>query len=151
MKAFRIARTEFCDDSGEGARRYGGRWNLAGQPALYASSSVSAGLLERLTIDPELFSAERYVLYSVQEFIIPEHFVYYTSPGELPDGWDAVPAGPASQQYGTNLLRKAMACFAVPSVVDRSSLNYVMNPLSPDFLKITWRVYPLRLDQRIVR
>jgi RES domain-containing protein len=151
MKAFRVARTEYCDGTGEGAKRYGGRWNLPGWPALYASSSVSAGLLERLTIDPELFSAERYVLYSVQEFSIPDVYIYTPSFTELPSGWDAVPAGPVSQQYGTKLLRSNIVCFAVPSVVDKSSLNYVINPLAPDFSKITWQVYALRLDQRIVR
>ncbi|MDL5049230.1 RES family NAD+ phosphorylase [Oscillatoria amoena NRMC-F 0135] len=151
MRAYRIARTEFCDVSGEGAKRYGGRWNLPGQPALYACSSVSAGLLERLTIDPELFSAERYQVYSIMEFQIPDKLIYQPGLSELPDRWDSVPAGLASQQFGASIFQKGMMCFGVPSVVDRSSVNYVINPLAPEFSQLKWQVYPLRLDQRIVR
>ncbi|HMQ00928.1 MAG TPA: RES family NAD+ phosphorylase, partial [Cyclobacteriaceae bacterium] len=48
---YRIARTEFCDLSGEGAKQFGGRWNLPGYAAVYAGSSVASALLERLTVD----------------------------------------------------------------------------------------------------
>ncbi|MCK6617850.1 MAG: RES family NAD+ phosphorylase [Cyclobacteriaceae bacterium] len=151
MKAYRIARTMFCDGSGEGAKRFGGRWNSAGIPALYASNSVASGLLERLTVDPELFAAERYVVYSVQEFTMPENLIFFPELNRLPTGWDSLPAGKASQRYGDELLAKGVVSFAVPSVVDRTSVNYVINPLAADFRKIVWKVYPLKLDQRIVR
>ena len=76
MMGYRIARTEFCDLKGEGAKQFGGRWNLPGYAAVYASSSVSSALLERLTIDPELFASERYVLYSVMEIDCPDVLIY---------------------------------------------------------------------------
>jgi RES domain-containing protein len=151
MKAFRIALTEFCDDSGEGAKRYGGRWNSPGKPALYASSSIASGLLERLTVDPELFSSERYVIYSIMEFNIPDKLIVQPAVTQLPKGWDVVPAGLVSQQFGDERLRNGITCFVVPSVVDRSSVTYVLNPLAPEFPKVKWSVYPLKLDQRIVR
>lgn len=151
MKIYRIALTKFCDDSGEGAKRYGGRWNLPGYPALYGCNSVSAALLERLTIDSELFSSERYRHYSVMEFGCDDSLIYTPTVRELPDRWDSIPFTKASQQFGTDQLRQGTACFDVPSVVDVTSLNAVINPLSPAFSKIRWRVYPLTLDQRIVR
>jgi len=151
MIIYRIARTEFCDTTGEGAKRYGGRWNVPGTPALYGSSSVSSALLERLTIDPELFAAERYILYSVMEFACPDQFVYQPKVKELPQGWDAIPPQHASQHFGSTLLKTGTVCFAVPSVVDKSSLNFVLNPEAPNFRKIRWKLYPLQLDQRIVR
>jgi len=42
-------------------------------------------------------------------------------------------------------------CFGVPSVVDKSSLNFIINPMSRDFDKIDKRILPLSLDQRIIR
>jgi RES domain-containing protein len=151
MKVYRIALTQYCDTSGEGAKRYGGRWNLPGVPALYGGSSVSSSLLERLTIDSELFASERYVLYSIMEFDIPDELVFVPKPGELPKDWNAIPPRSASQEYGTNLLQKGLLCFGVPSVVDKSSLNLVVNPLSENFSDVSYKVYFLDLDQRLIR
>ena len=78
MKVYRLALTQYCDLSGEGAKIYGGRWNLPGNPAIYAGASISASLLERLTIDSELLSSERHLLYSVMEFSIPDPLIYFT-------------------------------------------------------------------------
>lgn len=150
MIIYRVARTEFCDASGEGAKKYGGRWNHPGYPALYGSSSVSAALLERLTIDPELFSAERYVLYSIMEIHCAEKFIIKPQIRTLPQGWDAIPASKVSQDFGTRLLESGVLCFAVPSVVDKTSLNFVLNPLAKDFDKLVKKVYLLNLDPRIV-
>ena len=151
MKVYRIALTRYCDASGEGAKLYGGRWNLPGNPALYGSASISSALLERLTVDSELLSSERYVNYSVMEFEISEDFVIVPKQDELPTDWDKIPPVYASQEYGTNLLKSGMLCFGVPSVVDQSSLNFVINPLSDKFNSVTFDIYSLKLDQRIVK
>lgn len=149
MTIYRIAKTEFCDISGEGAKLYGGRWNLPGIAVLYGSSSVSSALLERLTIDSELFSSDRYILYSVMEFECPDKLVYKPSVEELPGGWDAIPLQKSSQQYGTRLINSGVVCFAVPSVVDKTSLNFVINPLAKKFKEISIKIYPLEIDNRI--
>jgi RES domain-containing protein len=151
MKIYRIARTEFCDISGEGAKRYGGRWNPPGLPVLYGSSTIATALLERLTIDPEMFSAERYVLYSVMEFDCPDRLVFIPPFNKLPEGWDAIPAERCSQQFGADLIQSGVVCFAVPSVVDKTSLNYVINPLAKEFERLLIKVYPLELDKRVVK
>ena len=151
MKVYRIALTKYCDASGEGAKLYGGRWNLPGIPALYGSSSVSYSLLERLTIDAELFSSERYLLYAVMEFEIPNKWLHIPSEDALPLEWDAIPPKAASQQFGSELLRSGLLCFGVPSVVDPSSLNFIINPLSDKFDAINYKTYPLQLDHSIVR
>lgn len=151
MKIYRIAHAAYCDTKGEGAKRYGGRWNLPGHPALYAGASISISLLERLTIDPELFTSERYRLYSVMEMDIPKNLIITPEVRSLPKDWDAIPAPQATQAYGTNLLKSGILCFSVPSVVDKTSLNFVVNPLSQHFHHVGIKTYPLQLDQRIVR
>lgn len=151
MTIYRIARTVFCDTSGEGAKKYGGRWNHTGYPALYGSGSIASALLERLTIDPEIFSADRYMLYSVMEIYCPARSILHPRLMDLPIGWDAIPFLKASQDFGTRLLQKDVLGFRVPSVVDKTSLNFVLNPLSKDFGKLAIKVYRLKIDARIVR
>lgn len=151
MKVFRIALTQYCDASGEGAKRFGGRWNLPGHSAIYAGAIIASSLLERLTIDPELFASDRYVKYSVMEINLPAEHIFTPSLGELPAGWNLIPATKSSMNYGAGLLQSGLLSFAVPSVVDPSSLNYVINPLSPKFNLIKYRVYPLPLDKRLIR
>jgi RES domain-containing protein len=150
MKIYRIARTEFCDSSGEGAKRYGGRWNLPGYAVLYGSGTIASALLERLTVDPELFAAERYLFYSVMEFDCPDRLLVKPSIDELPEDWDAIPFQKSSQLFGTQLIQSGVVCFAVPSVVDKTSLNYVINPMAKKFGSLTRKVYPLKLDLRII-
>lgn len=151
MKVYRLALTQYCDLSGEGAKIYGGRWNLPGFPAIYAGSSISASLLERLTIDSELLSSERYIRYSVMEFSIPEPLIFIPEKKDLPLDWNQIPAVRSSMEFGANLLKSGITCFAVPSVVDPSSLNFVINPLSEKFHTLEYRIYRLELDKRILR
>lgn len=151
MRIYRIAVTKYCDASGEGAKLYGGRWNFPGNPALYGSASLSSALLERLTVDSELLSSERYVIYSVMEFEISDDLVVVPKLGNLPTGWDKIPPIQASQEYGSNLLKSGILCFGVPSVVDQTSLNFVINPLANKFSSVLIDVYPLKLDQRILK
>lgn len=151
MRVYRIALTKYTDLSGEGAKLYGGRWNLAGYPAIYAGSSISSSLLERLTIDPELFSSNRYVLYSVMEINLPEELIYFAKIEDLPSKWDHIPSTLASQMFGTEFLKSGNLCFAVPSIIDPTSRNFVINPQSKDFPSIKSKIYPLKLDERIIR
>jgi RES domain-containing protein len=151
MKVYRLALTEYCDTTGEGAKIYGGRWNLPGTPAIYAGSSVSASLLERLTIDPELLSSERYIRYSVMEISIPDQLILTPKSHDLPLDWNHIPAVRASMEFGTAFLKSGVLCFAVPSVVDPSSLNYVVNPLSEKFSFVEFKIYSLELDKRLLR
>ena len=48
--AWRIVQTHVADHafSGEGARRYGGRWNSKGHAVVYTSGSISLAILEIL-------------------------------------------------------------------------------------------------------
>ncbi len=151
MIVYRIALTHYNDTSGEGAKRYGGRWNFPGYPAIYAGSSISSCLLERLTIDPELFSSDRFIHYSVMEISIPDELLFSTKIGDLPINWNQLPPSRASQEFGTKLLSSETLCFSVPSVVDPSSLNFVINPLSEKFHLLNFKTYLLKLDKRIVK
>src|ERR1017187_9456641 len=48
MRIWRICRERYADEafSGQGARRFGGRWNSRGVPMVYASSSLALAAIE---------------------------------------------------------------------------------------------------------
>ena len=48
MRIWRICRARFADEafSGQGARRFGGRWNSPGVPMVYSSSSLALAAME---------------------------------------------------------------------------------------------------------
>lgn len=55
MRVWRICRAQFAAEafSGEGARRFGGRWNSRGVPMVYASSSLALAAIELFVhLDP---------------------------------------------------------------------------------------------------
>lgn len=54
-------------------------------------------------------------------------------------------------EFGTQLIQSGIVCCEVPSVVESTSYNYLINPMANDFAKIQWEVYSLKLDPRIVR
>src|SRR5580698_225114 len=57
MKVWRICRERYAADafSGEGARRFGGRWNSRGVPMVYCSSSLALAAIELFVhLEPNL-------------------------------------------------------------------------------------------------
>ena len=46
MFVYRLASRKYPPNNSEGARTYGGRWNMAGTPAIYASTTRSLAALE---------------------------------------------------------------------------------------------------------
>ena len=117
MEAWRICRRSYADLSGEGARRYGGRWNRRGTPVVYLAEHPALAVLEvlvHLDIPPELLP-EDYVLLRAELSLWPE-----TPPFDQPYNPEAV--GNAWLRTGeTALLR-------VPSVLVPHSFNLLLNP-----------------------
>ena len=120
---------------GEGARRYGGRWNPVGVRVVYTSESISLAALEALVhVDPPE-APEDLVVIPVD---IPNDMgiTEVTSRG-LPGGWRSSPGPPRLQQVGLNWVRTGQtAVLSVPSVVVPEERNYLMNPAHPDFARI---------------
>lgn len=133
---WRITTRRFADQafSGEGARLYGGRWNRVGQSVIYTAESRSLALLEMLVQDEPLRA--RYVL-------IPAHLPETVSMevldnSVLPRDWRTPAGRQALQSLGGEWLRQSRSCvLAVPSAVVPAELNFLINPLHPDFKRIS--------------
>jgi RES domain-containing protein len=130
MVTARFAETAF---SGEGARRYGGRWNRKGIPLVYTAGSQSLAMLEMLVQDQPLRA--RYVMIPAE---IPAALeIEQLDLGRLPSDWrdPAAVEGPRAigSEWAAGL---ASAVLAVPSAVIPSETNYLLNPRHPAFDRI---------------
>ena len=50
MRLWRLTRAVHADLSGEGARRFGGRWNSPGRPLVYTAAEAALTVLEVLEV-----------------------------------------------------------------------------------------------------
>lgn len=126
----RFAETAF---SGEGARRYGGRWNRKGTAIIYTAASQSLAMLEILVQDEPLRA--RYVMIAAH---IPRGIkIERVKVEDLPRGWRDAAVREQLQILGTTWEKKrSSAVLAVPSAVIPVETNYLLNPLHPDFARI---------------
>jgi len=136
IKAYRILKRKFVRAafSGEGARRYGGRWNSPGVPVVYTSSVISLAILEwrcHLTQWP----APAVVLIEI-EFDVS----LVWSPQKLPPNWRRFPSPRENATVGDNWVRSGKSVvLRLPSALvpkDHEEYNYVLNPAHPDFTLI---------------
>ena len=127
----RVARGAF---SGDGAAKYGGRWNSKGRRAVYLGDSLALAALEILvhTTEHEDLARVPYVFFVVEydERLVAEL-------PRLPAKWkDAVDLAPA-QKAGDDWLDAGKSCLLrVPSAIIPQQYNFLANPNHPDFAKL---------------
>jgi RES domain-containing protein len=141
MLAWRVCRRPFADLSGEGARRYGGRWNSPGRPLVYAAESAALAVLEvrvHLDLDWSILPDD-YVIVAIDLFTLEPETI-----ADIPD--DPRAAGDAW------LARRASALLRVPSAIVRESANILINVAHPDAQRIAiGSVRRFSFDERLWR
>lgn len=127
-RIFRRAHPNFMD--GEGARRYGGRWNSVGRAVVYTSAARALAILELLcNASPEQLPDDL----AIVELAIPEN-VAIERLDPVPTGWNAIPASRTSTEAGDAwLARGSSLALVVPSVLGGGvDENVLINPAHPD-------------------
>ena len=121
------------DLSGKGAELTGGRWNAVGTPMLYTATSIAMACLETIV---HLDGSKSLPLnrYLVRIDVPDDVWARATTMGEDEHvGWDALPAGKVSIDWGTRWCAgKTSALARVPSVVVPEEFNVLVNPLHAD-------------------
>ncbi len=135
--------------SGEGARRFGQRWNPPGLSAIYTGAGFAICLVEVLVHANRLAppSAARYVEAIVQDDVSRETF---DPAAHL--GWDDPLDVSVAQAFGKTWIEAGRsALLLVPSVVTGGlDTNAVVNPEHPDAARITvGPEVPARFDPRL--
>lgn len=149
MKAWRIVKVRHQSEAfnGEGARRYGGRFNQRGQRAVYASENLSLAALEIIVHAGVDERQLRFVKFAID---LPERAVHTYTSADLPPGWDEEPPPPALQRWGTERLNEH-GILRLPSVVIPEEFNIVIAPAHPAFERITvGRAEPFHWDRRLL-
>ena len=134
---------------GEGAYRFGGRWNSPGQRVVYASGSLSLALLETLVhLDP----AGHLPALSVFRIDLPPallHTETFSTLDRLSGGlpW---PMGETRARGDAWNRARTSPALAVPSTIVPLESNYLLNPQHPDFDQIKiGKPQPFALDSRL--
>lgn len=119
---------------GEGARRFGGRWNSPGTAVVYVAETRALALLEVLVGLRSTRVLGTYVLIPVR---FDDELVEEVAREGLPEGWRRSPPGPETRRAGDAWVAEARsAVLRVPSAVVPDESNFLLNPAHPDFGRI---------------
>lgn len=134
---------------GEGAFRFGGRWNSKGQRAVYASNSLALALLEILVhIDPSRAVPELVAI----PIEIPRGMIEQGPHSSLDQIGDGLP-WPLKQtrQIGDRWLAGAkQAVLQIPSAIIPLESNFLLHPAHPEFNQCRiGKPEPLPIDTRL--
>ncbi|MGO9937915.1 MAG: RES family NAD+ phosphorylase [Terracidiphilus sp.] len=152
MRIWRICRARYADEafSGQGARRFGGRWNTPGVPMVYSSLSLALAAIELFVhLEPNQQPDD---LVSIAAELPKGEPALRLEPDKLPAGWwtdDFEPLRNLSDQWIRDV---ASLAIEVPSAALRMEWNVLVNPLHPKIaqLKID-PPQPFHFDARMFR
>ena len=118
------------DLTGAGAKLSGGRWNAQGVAMLYTSETIALACLETLVHTKSGgLPFNRYLV----RIDIPRTVWDAADIFPLQVGWDALPSGKVSIDFGTQWIKAGRsAVLRVPSVVVPEEYNVLVNPAHPD-------------------
>jgi RES domain-containing protein len=124
--------------SGEGAWRYGGRWNSRSVRVIYASEHQSAAALEVFVHNKPFSPNERYKAFRLEW---PDSLTEGFPAERLPANWRVNPPPIETREIGDRWVReRRSAVLALPSVISPDDTNFVLNPEHRDFKRI--RIHP---------
>lgn len=149
-RAWRIVKEKHAATAfdGEGAWRYGGRWNSRGTRLVYTSATLSLAALESLVhLNPPV--AFKYVAIPID---FDDAFVEVVAAAGLPSDWTEEPPPPSTAKIGDLWVKESRsAVLELPSVIIPGEPNYLINPAHSDFKKIAiGKPEPLSFDRRLL-
>jgi RES domain-containing protein len=151
VSIWRISKRKYAATAfnGEGARRFGGRWNSRGKSIVYTSATLSLAALETF-VHMEIENAGNMFAYIRAD--IPEDVrVGKIDISQLPSNWRNIPAPSSLASIGDKCFDSSnTAILAVPSAVIPVENNYLINLLHRDFSRIKiYEPQPFELDPRM--
>ena len=145
----RLCHSSYPAASGEGAKRYGGRWNPVRVPAIYAAQSRALCILERLVHLVRLPRGEVFTRILIPDVVA----IHALDPAVLPDGWESSVESSAVQTLAAAAMaERDVAVLQVPSVIVPGEFCYVLDPEHADFAQIQFEAgMPFEYDPRLIR
>jgi len=169
-RLWRLAPARYDPLSGEGARRYGGRWTSPGRPAVYLASQLPLAVLEVLVhVDRDLLPLDLSAFaIDVDDALGPPDGWARCDAASLPEGWRHVAQPAACRAVGDAWLAiphaERPALLRVPSAVlpewaESAGAGVIdgcwcaiLDPTHPDAARVTVAATePFAFDRRLVR
>ncbi len=152
MRVWRISKSKYAHSafSGEGARLFDARWNFAGTPMVYTSTSLALAAIEFFVhLDP---SEAPTGLVSLAADVPDNPAVERVEIGQLPDGWRSTD-NKSLQQLGSDWVKlQRSVALIVPSAAVEGEWNVLLNPQHPDFSKVQIdEPRPFHYDERMFK
>lgn len=152
MKVFRICRERFAADAftGEGARRFGGRWNSRGVPMVYCSSSLALAAIELFVhLEPNLQPDD---LVSIAAELPSGEPAQKPTPETLPPEWWSDDFESLRKLGDAWIRDKTSLAMLVPSAPLHYEWNVLANPLHPAVTQLKVDPpQPFHFDARMFR
>jgi RES domain-containing protein len=152
MRIWRLCRAPYAADafSGEGARRFAGRWNSRGVPMVYCSSSLALAAIELFVhLEPNLQPSD---LVSIAAELPQGEPAQRLEAKDLPSEWWSDEYDPL-RELGDGWIRaKTSLAMMVPSAPLHLEWNVLVNPLHPALKKLKIDApQPFHFDARMFR
>jgi RES domain-containing protein len=151
LSAWRITKATHAPDAfiGEGAWRFGGRWNSPGTRVVYTAEHASLAVLEVLV---HLESSLPLPVYSLIQAEFDEGNIERIDASKLPENWRSGPASAKTQIIGDDWVgERRSLVLGVPSAILPIEMIYLINPEHPDIGEITiYEPQPFSFDKRLV-
>ncbi len=150
MRIWRICKSRYADEafSGEGARRFPGRWNSRGVPMVYTSSSLALASIELFVhLEPNQQPDD---LVAISAMLPKGEPVQRFD--DLPPNWWSDDFEPL-RALGNKWIRDGSSlAVEVPSAALRMEWNVLVNPLHPALAKLKIEpAQPFHFDARMFR
>ena len=132
MIVYRLAAKAYVNDqTGAGARLFGGRWNPQGVACIYSSEHLSLAFLEKYVHAQSRENMQRIAVLKIE---IPDEngLIFHTEEELLKKDWQTDIS--YSQWIGEQIFKDlSVVAFTVPSAIIPSERNVILNPLATKF------------------
>ena len=149
MKVYRVTKCEYIYDlSGEGSYQVGGRWSSKGNRIVHTSETASLAILEST-----VHGIQPGTSYCLATLNIPDDSIFALPATDLPSDWKASPPPESLKSHGDNFVEKRkFLVLKVPSAVNPTEYDYLINPLHPDAHKMNIiSTEPFPIDNRLIK
>jgi len=147
MEIFRITLARYSHSLEASGRA--GRWNSKGRQVIYAAESRSLACLENLVHRSGAALSQDFRTIVIN--IPAKTRIETLQIADLPENWRNLMDHAPCQMLGDKwLARQETLLLRVPSVIIPEEFNYLLNPLHPDFSKVSIaRNEPFLFDPRV--
>ena len=138
MRVWRLCKERYASTAftGEGARLFSGRWNFAGVPMVYTSTSRALAVLEIFVHMPKVVAPDDFVFVGAT-LRVDTSQAERIHPADLPPDWHRT-NHPVLQGLGSEWAGSGRSLvLMVPSVIIEGEWNALINPAHPDAASIT--------------